>query len=98
VTFKSGTHLGAYEIIAALGKGGMGEVYRAVDVKASPAGFEVNAPKALFDAPLDVASPLNTNRYDVSADGQRFLINAPSENTSAGYLTVVVNWLADQRK
>jgi Tol biopolymer transport system component len=69
-----------------------------VDVKAGPAGFEVNSPKVLFDAPVDVANANNTNRYEVSTDGQRFLINGPSENVSSGYITVVVNWLADQKK
>jgi eukaryotic-like serine/threonine-protein kinase len=69
-----------------------------VDVSAGSAGFEVKAAKALFDAPVDVANALTTNRYEVSADGQRFLINAPAENTTSGYLTVVVNWLADQKK
>jgi hypothetical protein len=30
--------------------------------------------------------------YDVSADGRRFLINAPVENTGSAPITVVVNW------
>jgi hypothetical protein len=32
--------------------------------------------------------------YDVSADGQRFLINTPKEEPSAVPITVVVNWTA----
>jgi hypothetical protein len=31
--FQSGTHLGPYEIVSAIGAGGMGEVYRAHDPK-----------------------------------------------------------------
>jgi hypothetical protein len=33
MTLAPGTRLGAYEIVSLLGKGGMGEVYRAHDAK-----------------------------------------------------------------
>jgi eukaryotic-like serine/threonine-protein kinase len=33
MTIQSGTHLGPYEIVSAIGAGGMGEVYRARDPK-----------------------------------------------------------------
>jgi serine/threonine protein kinase len=33
MSLSSGTRLGSYEIVASLGKGGMGEVFRAHDTK-----------------------------------------------------------------
>jgi len=36
----------------------------------------------------------NSNHYDVSADGQRFLINMPTEGSPASPITVVLDWPA----
>lgn len=63
-----------------------------VEVKAGATTVEVSSPTGLFEAPVD--APGGTNRYDVSPDGQRFLVNAPAETTSSSSMTVVLNWLA----
>jgi hypothetical protein len=61
---------------------------------------EVNGRGGAFDVgrvtPLFQANtvPYARNPYDVSADGQRFLINTPKEEASAVPITVVVNWTA----
>jgi hypothetical protein len=64
------------------------------------AGSDFNAasPVPLFETRM--VSPIGSstgitgrNQYDVSADGQRFLINAPAAGSSKP-ITVVVNWPA----
>ena len=69
-----------------------------VGVRVTGPTFEVSSVNVLFVAPVDAVSVAATNRYDVSADGQRFLINAPFENTSSAPITVVVNWTAGLKK
>ena len=54
------------------------------------AGFEVSSVIALFK----MRSSGTEYAYDVSADGQRFLIISPSDDTGAAGLTVAVNWTA----
>jgi Tol biopolymer transport system component/predicted Ser/Thr protein kinase len=62
----------------------------AVTIKAGGT-FEADAPRPLFETRLEVGDLRQT--YAVSADGNRFLLNAPIE-TSAPPLTVVLNWPA----
>ncbi len=74
----------------------------AVDVTLSPT-FKAGIPKALFAAPiLGGASDLGTTRYDVSADGQRFLIMAVASEVNAAIqapaITVLLNWEAALKK
>jgi eukaryotic-like serine/threonine-protein kinase len=63
-----------------------------VDVNSAGATFEASSPKALFQTQVDVANI--SNRYDVSPDGQRFLMSLPVENTISPPITVITNWLA----
>jgi eukaryotic-like serine/threonine-protein kinase len=72
----------------------------AVDVNPTEPAFEVQQAKPLFVAPVDVVSAAAGNRFDVTADGQRFLINAPVENTTSASLgiVVVINWTAGLNK
>jgi Tol biopolymer transport system component len=58
-------------------------------------GFEVGAVKPLFATRTVFAAGY---QYDVSADGQRFLINAAPEQTASSPITVVLNWTAGLKK
>jgi Tol biopolymer transport system component len=63
----------------------------AVDVKLEGSVFEAGVPKVLFQTNV-VSYPNPRNVYDVSADGQRFIIITPPEETSSTPITVVANW------
>jgi hypothetical protein len=69
----------------------------AVDVKGSRSGLEVGIPKLLFEARLARIFS-GRNRYDVTADGQRFLMFVPVEETPGSPMTVVVNWTAELKQ
>jgi hypothetical protein len=58
---------------------------------------EAGVPAPLFKTNLTLAG-FNTTPYDVTADGQRFLVLLQSENTSQPSLTVTTNWLAKVRR
>ena len=61
------------------------------DVNPAGATFEASSPKTLFQTQVDTANI--SNRYDVSRDGQRFLMSLPVENTVSPPITVITNWL-----
>ena len=66
MALNSGTKLGPYEIVAPIGAGGMGEVYRARDTRL---GREV----ALKVLPVSFASdPDRMARFEREAEGTRF--------------------------
>ena len=61
----------------------------AATVHSSAAGFAVDPPHELFHTrPF----PKSWNLYDVSADGQRFLMNIPMEWPSGSPITVTTSW------
>jgi serine/threonine protein kinase len=93
---STGTNLGPYEILAALGAGGMGEVYRARDtrlhrevaIKILPASFSQGAERLhRFEQEARILSALNHPNllaiYDVGAqDGIHFLVSELLEGES----------------
>ena len=66
----------------------------AVDVKLEASTFEAGVPRVLFQTRV-VSYPNPRNVYEVSADGQRFLIITPLEEATSTPITVVANWNAD---
>ena len=87
MALSSGDKLGPYEILAPIGKGGMGEVYRARDtrlqrdvaVKVLPQAFQNEAARERFQREARAASSLNHPNicvvYDVGeAAGHPFLV------------------------
>ena len=63
----------------------------AVDVKANGSSFEPGVPKVLFERS-------GARDFDVSRDGQRFLIPVLVEEGSPEPITVVLNWTADLKR
>ena len=58
--------------------------------------LEIGRPEVLFETHTVAGvsrSPSLRQQYDVSPDGQRFLLNVPSEETTSP-ITVVLNWTA----
>jgi len=67
----------------------------AVDVMAQPI-FSAGKPRMLFQGEYYVGSSTN---YDISPDGQRFLMIKPSEQAaSAAQINVVLNWSEELKR
>jgi hypothetical protein len=56
----------------------------------------MGTPKPLFQT--QVTGFRAPNRYDVAADGQKFLVNSGVQETSRAPLHVIVNWAASLKK
>ena len=67
----------------------------AVEIKSGPQ-FQAGIPKSLFEARFDTEVVTHPS-YDVSADGQRFLINTIIGEEKQP-ITVVVNWQAGLKR
>lgn len=67
----------------------------AVEVRAG-ATFEMTEPKQLFQT--QVVRYDAPNRFSISADGQRFLVNSAVEEVNQTPITVVLNWTAGLKK
>jgi eukaryotic-like serine/threonine-protein kinase len=76
-----------------------GNRFMAVSVR-SGTGFEAGDPVPLFRSPWPVGFTLRAwyAAYDVSADGQRFLVNAVVEDAASTPINVVLNWTAGLKK
>ncbi len=62
----------------------------AVDINADGQIFRSGVPKPLFEVLLETDSL--RSRYQVAANGQRFLVNVPLESALSAPITVVTNW------
>ena len=65
-----------------------------VAVRTSPS-FEADVPKSLFLARVMLPGLPMRAHYDVSPDGQRFLIGAPLGSEALEGANVVLNWAAE---
>ena len=75
-----------------------GDKMMAVDIATQP-GFAAGKPRVLFEGPY-VPTPLTATNYDVSPDGQRFLMLKPSDQAQAAptQINVVLNWFEELKR
>jgi hypothetical protein len=67
-----------------------------VDVKSTGTSFEHGIPKSLFTT--DVDSYASFNRFAVSKDENKFMINTSVDGTNAKPIMVILNWTAEGKK
>ena len=69
----------------------------AAAVTATETTVTVGDPRPLFKGRLRLQGRLDGFPYDVSADGQRFLVNTLVEQSGSVGLTLMTNWTAAVR-
>ena len=62
----------------------------AAEINSQGASLEVGTVKPLFE--------IRPGHYDVTADGQRFLMTTPVEQKASSPITLVINWSADLKR
>ena len=70
----------------------------AATVTSQPSGFDVGAVRPLFAVRPRPMVRLDAYPYDVSSDGQRFLVNTLVADATSTAITLVVNWTAGLKK
>lgn len=73
----------------------------AAAVSAQESTFTIGRVSSLFDIrprPSQAVRGVAASPYDVSADGQRFLVNTLVQDAAATPITLVVNWPALLKK
>jgi Tol biopolymer transport system component len=75
-----------------------GGTMMSVDAKTG-AGFESGVPNALFPTHLrQPISAMDFFSYDVTGDGQRFLVNSKLDTSSSAPLSIILNWPSEMQK
>jgi eukaryotic-like serine/threonine-protein kinase len=69
-----------------------GQKLMVTDVRTNGDSFSASAPRELFTAPVPGGYTGDSHRWQVSADGKRFLLLVPTTSGSGAYLDVLVNW------
>ena len=70
----------------------------AVPVRATATALEPSTPIPLFEIRVPLSGTSLRHQYDVTADGQRFLVNTVVNESSDAPITVVLNWTAGLKK